>query len=96
MADDPENHTLRLLREMREENQQFREETARRFDALEATAAARHTELSVEIAAMRADQHRTNEILEKVAKTQRNHGARLNAIDGRLAVIEEHTGLVKV
>jgi hypothetical protein len=88
MADEPENHTLRLLREMREE-------TNRRFDALEAAAAARHKELSVEIAAMRADQHRTNEILEKVAETQRNHGARLNAIDGRLAIIEEHTGLVK-
>jgi hypothetical protein len=27
-----------------------------------------------------------------VAETQKNHGIRLNAIDGRLALIEEHTG----
>jgi hypothetical protein len=86
MAEEPENHTLRLLREMREEANRRFEETNGRFDALEAAAAARHKELSVEIAAMRADQHRTNEILGKVAETQRNHGARLNAIDGRLAL----------
>ena len=44
---------------------------------------------------MRADQGRTNELLEQVHKTQQNHGVRLNAIDGRLAIIEERTGLVK-
>jgi len=44
---------------------------------------------------MRADQNRANEILEQVHKTQQNHGARLNAIDGRLALIEQHIGLVQ-
>jgi hypothetical protein len=51
---------------------------------------------------MRVDQRRTNEtlehhseILEKLAETQANQGARLNAIDGRLALIEKHTGMIK-
>jgi hypothetical protein len=34
-------------------------------------------------------------LLEQVRKTQQNHGARLNAIDGRLAIIEERVGLGK-
>ena len=53
------------------------------------------SDLQHEVAAMRVDQRRTNELLEKVHETQQNHGARLNAIDGRLALIEKHTGLVK-
>jgi hypothetical protein len=57
--------------------------------------AADVSELQVTVAAIRADQGRTNELLEQVHKTQANHGARLNAIDGRLAIIEERTGLVK-
>jgi hypothetical protein len=44
---------------------------------------------------MRADQTRANELLETVTETQKNQGMRLNAIDGRLALIEKHTGLVK-
>ena len=44
---------------------------------------------------MRADQHRTNATLDKIAETQQNHGARLNAMDGRLGLIEKHTGMVK-
>jgi chromosome segregation ATPase len=53
------------------------------------------SDLQHEVSAMRVDQRRTNEVLEKVHETQQNHGARLNAIDGRLALIEKHTGLVK-
>ena len=34
-------------------------------------------------------------LLEKINEIQQNNGARLNAIDGRLAIIEKHTGLVK-
>jgi uncharacterized protein (DUF3084 family) len=52
------------------------------------------SELQHEFAAMRADQGRTNELLEQVHETQKNQGARLNAIDGRLALIEKHTGMV--
>ena len=36
-----------------------------------------------------------SDILEKLLATQQNQGARLNAIDGRLAIIEGHIGLVK-
>jgi hypothetical protein len=44
---------------------------------------------------MRTDQSRATDLLEKIYETQQNHGTRLNAIDGRLAIIEKHTGLVK-
>ena len=53
------------------------------------------SDLQHEVAAMRIDQRRTNELLEKVHETQQNHGVWLNAIEGRLALIEKHTGLVK-
>jgi hypothetical protein len=52
-------------------------------------------ELQVEFAAMRVDQGRAGKLLEEIHETQRNHGARLNVIDGRLAIIEKHTGLVQ-
>jgi septal ring factor EnvC (AmiA/AmiB activator) len=35
MTDDPENHTLRLLREMREENAAFRAEVNARFEQVD-------------------------------------------------------------
>jgi hypothetical protein len=34
-------------------------------------------------------------LLGQIYEIQQNNGARLNAIDGRLAIIEKHTGLVK-
>jgi chromosome segregation ATPase len=40
-------------------------------------------------------QERHSELLGKIVEIQANQGARLNAIDGRLAIIEQHTGLVK-
>ena len=43
--------------------------------------------------AARQDHH--SELLGQILETQQNYGARLNAIDGRLAIIERHTGLVK-
>jgi hypothetical protein len=46
-------------------------------------------------ALMRVDQGRMRELLENVHETQQNQGYRLNAIDGRLALIEKHTGMVK-
>jgi seryl-tRNA synthetase len=50
--------------------------------------------------AARQDHHtevlaRHSELLGQILETQQNYGARLNAIDGRLAIIERHTGLVK-
>jgi hypothetical protein len=38
---------------------------------------------------------RHSELLEKILDTQHNYGSALNAIDGRLTLIEKHTGLVK-
>ena len=98
MADEPENLTLKLLREicgeMREGFEKaFGDLAALRKDTSEIQGAV--SELQHEVAAMRVDQGRTNELLEQVHKTQQNHGVRLNAIDGRLAIIEERTGLVK-
>ena len=36
-----------------------------------------------------------SELLGKLYEIQQNNGARLNVIDGRLAIIEKHTGLVR-
>ncbi len=85
MADEPENMTLRLLREMRDEAASFRAEVNGRFDKLE-----------FEVAAMRADQGRMVITLETLHEGQQIQGSRLNVIDGRLAQIEKHVGLVKV
>jgi hypothetical protein len=90
MADEPENLTLMLLREMRAELGAIKTELA---EIKEQTK--RIPELQVAVAAIRTDQGRTNELLEQVHETQQNQGARLNAIDGRLALIEKHTGMVK-
>ena len=84
MADEPENLTLVMLREIRAE---MREGFTKAFDDL--------AELQHEVAAMRVDQGRANELLEQIAETQRNYGGRLNVIDGRLAIIEKRVGLVE-
>jgi chromosome segregation ATPase len=98
MADEPENLTIRLLQEMRSD---MREGFEKAFGDL-AELRKDMSEMQHEVAAMRVDQRRTNEtlehhseILEKLAETQANQGARINAIDGRLALIEKHTGMVK-
>jgi hypothetical protein len=84
MADEPENHTLRLLREIREEQSAFRAEIGKNLH-----------ELQIEFAAMRTDQLRANGLLENIQGLQASHGARLNVIDGRLALIERHIGMVE-
>ena len=84
MAAEPENMTLHLLREIRDEAASFRAEVNGRFDKLE-----------FEAAAMRADQGRMVGVLEALHEGQQIHGSRLNVIDGRLAQIEKHVGLVK-
>ena len=112
MADEPENLTLKLLRELRSEMREGFEKAFGELADLRGSVSELHrsvsrlegsvfkleegvSELQHEVAAMRIDQGRTNELLEQVHKTQQNHGARLNVIDGRLAIIEERTGLVK-
>ena len=53
------------------------------------------SELSIAIAATRADMALVKDDVAKIAETEQIHGARLNIIDARLAMIEKHTGLVK-
>jgi len=91
VPDEPENMTLVLLREMRAE---MREGFTKAFEDL-ADLRGSVSELQHEVAAMRVDQGRTNEMLEKISEIQQNQGARLNTMDGRLAIIEKHFGLVK-
>jgi hypothetical protein len=103
MADEeiPENLDLRFLAEqnvriLRElggvrERMTTVEEQTQHIPQIRANIA----ELQIEFAAMRTDQGRAGKLLEEIHETQRNHGARLNIIDGRLAIIETHTGLVQ-
>jgi hypothetical protein len=53
------------------------------------------SELQVAVAALSVDLKGTKKTVEQIHETQQNHGYRLNAIDGRLALIEKHTGMVK-
>ena len=101
MADEPENLTLALLREIRSE---MREGFEKAFSELADVRAQTKlipqlakdvSELQVALAATRADVGIIKETVEKIGEIQANQGARLNAIDGRLGIIEKHTGLVK-
>jgi hypothetical protein len=52
-------------------------------------------EMQIALAATRADFAIVKGDVSTIRETLQNQGARLNAIDGRLALIEKHTGLVK-
>jgi hypothetical protein len=113
MADEPDNHTLRLLREMREEtNRRFdemHEATNRRFDAMEYGLDEMRRDMHQGLAEVHRRHEESDKVLVRIidavtglAKVQERHsqilgvtGSRLNAIDHRLALIEERTGLVK-
>ena len=87
MADEPENLTLKLLREMRAEQECLATMLGKVTDAVTeiTTTQNHHSQILT----------RHSELLEKILETQHNYGYRLNAIDGRLTLIEKHTGLVK-
>ena len=91
MTDEPENLTLALLREIRGE---MREGFEKAFGDL-AELRGSVSELQVAVAALSVDLKEMKKTVEQVHETQKNQGARLNAIDGRLALIEKHTGMVK-
>jgi len=80
-----ENHTLVLLREIRG-----------RLDRIEGTQ-AEHTvlldALVKGVTTIDSNQQKQTEILKELAEQGRNHGARLNVIDGRLGLIERRVGL---
>lgn len=93
MADEPESLTLVLLREIRAEQSAMREDFA--------TVRTDVAGLKSAVEAVHAEQHalasligKVVDAVQEVAEQQRNHGARLNTIDGRLAIIEKRTGLV--
>jgi hypothetical protein len=94
MADEPENLTLKLLREIRAEQERLASMLGKVTDAVTqiATTQDHHTEVLTRHSAI-LEHH--SELLGKLYETQQNNGARLNVIDGRLAIIEKHTGLVK-
>jgi hypothetical protein len=118
MADDPENLTLRLLREIREENAAFREEnvafreemrefraeTGQRLDRLETQVQSQGETLGKVIDAVThiakvQEQHSAilmqhSEMLAGVVRVQKTHGARLNILDERLAILESKAGFV--
>jgi DNA-directed RNA polymerase alpha subunit len=81
---------FRELAEMREEFAGMGEQT-KHIPALQADV----SELQLSMAATRADLAIVKATVEKIYESQQNHGARLNVIDGRLPIIEKHTGLVK-
>jgi hypothetical protein len=75
------------LGEVRTEQKSLAEIVGKVANAVTAIAARQdhHTEIL----------NRHSELLDKLYEIQQNNGARLNVIDGRLAIIERHTGLVK-
>ena len=92
MADEPENMTLILLREIRGEQERLASMLGRVTEAVTEIAATqdRHTEILTRHSEILT--HHSG-LLEQIHETQQSHGARLNVID---AIIEKQTGLVKI
>jgi hypothetical protein len=101
MADEPENLTLVLLREIRAEQAAMREDMKEvRAEQHALASLLGKVSDAVTAVAQTQDHHsqvlaRHSELLGQVIETQQSHGGRLNAIESRLAIIEKHTGLVK-
>jgi chromosome segregation ATPase len=98
VADEPENLTLKLLREMRAEMREgFEKSFGELAELRQGFVELRGSvyELQIALTATRVDVAAIKTDVETIRETQQNQGARLNAIDGRLALIERHTGLVK-
>ena len=85
MTGEPENLTLKLLREMRAEQERLASMLGKVTDAV--TQIARTQDHQGEVLA------RHSELLGQILETQQSYGGRLNVIDGRLALIEKHTGM---
>ncbi len=91
MTEELENHTLHLLREMREEIKAGFGAVNERLERLEGKV----DRLEAESATQSALLGKVMDATLKIAATQQIHGSRLNIIDARLAEIERETGLVK-
>ena len=95
MADKPENLTLALLREIRAEMCEGFEKAFGDIAAVRTEMREGFAELQVAVAALSVDLKDTKKTVEQIHETQKNQGARLNVIEGRLALIEKHTGMVQ-
>ena len=89
MAD--ENVDLRFIAAQLGKVLDGQRETNSRLGKVEAAV----SEMQIALAATRVDVGAIKADLEAVRETQQSQGARLNVIDGRLAIIEKHAGLVK-
>jgi 3-methyladenine DNA glycosylase/8-oxoguanine DNA glycosylase len=87
MTDEPENLTLKLLREIRAEQERLAGIVGKIADAVTAIATTQGHHGQV--------LERHSAILESMDERLQIAEGRLNTIDGRLARIEKHTGLVK-
>ena len=97
-----ESHTLALLREIRDRLDRIEGTQAEHSQTL-AEHGVLLDALVKAVTVIDADQQKQTEILKEHSKKLdgltdlgRNHGARLNAIDGRLGLIEGRVGLVPV
>ena len=91
MADEPENHTIRLLQEMRAEMKE-------RFDKSDAAIAELQgavTELQVAVAATRADLGIVKDDVGALKESAHIIEHDISGIKMRVERIERHTGLVK-
>ncbi len=91
MTDEPENHTIRLLQEMREEMRGGFREAQGRLDRLEETV----VKVIDAVTAIASTQTEHTAILTELNGRMEVVEGRLNSVDARLARIEKHTGLVK-
>ena len=90
----PTGEPLKLLREMRAEQERLASRLGEAADAVTQIAATQdhHTDVLTRHSSIL--EHHSG-LLENISEVQANNGARLNVIEGRLAIIEKHTGLVK-
>jgi uncharacterized coiled-coil DUF342 family protein len=91
MADEPENHTLRLIREMREEMRGYRDENLRQH----AETRAQRGQMLETVVEMARTVNTTSEAVAKLADGKEKTGRRFNTLEERVAALEEHTGLLK-
>lgn len=84
MTDEPENHTLRLLREMREENARMHGETRDQLALVLET-----------VVTMAKTVNSTAEAISDLSTRAEVIEGRLNIVDARLARIEKAAGFVK-
>jgi hypothetical protein len=104
MADDVENHTLRLLQEMRTEMREGFAGTRERLDRQEQRMSVfEERQFSVEgsltkvieaVTEIAKVQEKHSALLIELVESERITGSRLNAVEARLGRIEKQTGLV--